>query len=163
MGCQFQPGNDWEQLLGWGSPRCIEMHLFIGMSLIWPNFIVTILHIGFQPCPTFIRVNRCALVHPKIIQQYRETNRKSRLQALAKPKYAARICSCLWNEKTKNPSTCIDISLGTATWKGKKWPRSAYFLELMTKTQKTTPVPVESSTPCNALDLFMSGAHMDNT
>ena len=88
MGCQFQPGNDWEQLLGWGSPRCIEMHLFIGMSLIWPSFIVTILHIGVQPCPTFIRLNRCALVRPKIIQQYRETKRKSTLQALAKPKNA---------------------------------------------------------------------------
>ena len=39
---------------------------------------VTILQIGFQPCPTFIRVNKCALVRPKIIQQYRETKRKSR-------------------------------------------------------------------------------------
>ena len=28
VGCQFQPGNHWEQLLGWGSPR-------ICISLIW--------------------------------------------------------------------------------------------------------------------------------
>ena len=40
VGCQFQPGNDWGQLLGWGLPRCIEMRLFICMSLICPNFWV---------------------------------------------------------------------------------------------------------------------------
>ena len=40
VGCQCQPGNDWEQLLGWGSPRCIEMRLFICISLICPNFWV---------------------------------------------------------------------------------------------------------------------------
>ena len=49
---------------------------------------VIILQIGFQPCPTFIRLNKCALVRPKIIQQYRETKRKSRFQALAKTKNA---------------------------------------------------------------------------
>ena len=49
---------------------------------------VTILHIGFQPCPTFIRANKCALVRPKIIQQYRETKRISRLQALVKTQNA---------------------------------------------------------------------------
>ena len=46
---------------------------------------VTILRMGVQPCPTFIRVNECALVRPKIIQQYREQRenpeRKSRPHA----------------------------------------------------------------------------------
>ena len=36
---------------------------------------VTILRMGVQPCPTFIRVNECALVRPKIIHQYRETKK----------------------------------------------------------------------------------------
>ena len=71
------------------------MRLFICMSLICPNFWgcqfqlkVTILHIGLQPCPTFIRADKRALVHPKTIQQYRETKRIFRLQALVKPKNA---------------------------------------------------------------------------
>ena len=53
----------------------IDLPEFLGCQF---QLKVTILQIGFQPCPTFIRVNKCALVRPKIIQQYRETKRKSR-------------------------------------------------------------------------------------
>ena len=48
----------------------IDLPEFLGCQF---QLKVTILRIGFQPCPTFIRVNKCALVRPKIIQQYRET------------------------------------------------------------------------------------------
>ena len=63
----------------------IKLPEFLGCQF---QLKVTILHIGLQPCPTFIRVNKCALVRPNIIQQDRETKRKSRLQALAKTKNA---------------------------------------------------------------------------
>ena len=55
--------------------RVIDLPEFLGCQF---QLKVTILQIGFQPCPRFIRVNKCALVRRKIIQQYRETKRKSR-------------------------------------------------------------------------------------
>ena len=45
----------------------IDLPEFLGCQF---QLKVTILQIGFQPCPTFIRVNKCALVRPKIIQQF---------------------------------------------------------------------------------------------